>query len=86
MDFYGLLQHLKEKTKLSNPGSVIVEVKYNLPFDCYCIFVSNYLTSRRKSVQIKASDLVSLSNDSDRNRNIENILTDMIQYVMEERS
>lgn len=85
MDFYGLLQHLKEKTKLSNPGSVMIEFKYDFPSDCYCIFVSNYLTSRRKSVQIKASDFLSLSNDVDRNRNIENILIDMFQYVMEEQ-
>lgn len=85
MNFYDLFHHLKEKTRLSNPGTVIIEFKYDVPFNCYCVFVTNYITSRRKCTQISAFDLENLSNDVERNRNIENILTDMIQYVMEDQ-
>lgn len=85
MEFYDMLKTLKNKTSLSNPGSVMIEIQYNIPFDCYFIFVSNYITIRRKSVRIDACHLESLSNDIVRNRFIEDVLVNLIQCVMEER-
>lgn len=83
MNFYDMLQKLKLTTRLENPGSVIIEFGYDIPFDHYNISVTDHTTNRKKRISIDANDLKHLPNDAIRNRNLADVLTLMIQNVME---